>query len=221
MANATDCVSEIIPAKLPNLTYRESKVVRSIVSGLSEYRAILSAGLPEFYAHHPDKFGPMPQIRAAVIRLTDALVQHTLDYGLVDAQELHEQLTDELRGDIAELYDDKGELLPPKDWPMWARQGGVEVIDAPNIVHSSDGENSSWDVSGRKITVRMSPRHKSRELAAKLRAVNALVEAKTANETHVHIHAEIVEKLQGALGRKAKLIEARNVTPTDANEINT
>lgn len=222
--SATERVALDAPQKLGELTYRESKVVTGIVSGKSEWRSIQDAGFNLFYAKHPNLFEPMERIRAEVIRLTAKVIEHGFRECLVTAEEIHEQLTDELRGDIADLYNPVdptdsrfnpdykgGELLPIPLWPLWARNGGVEVFDEPNMVHSDDDGGGSWDQKGRKIRVRMSPRHKPKELAMKHRGVNAMVDQK-GPDVHVHLHAEITQRLQGALARKARLIEGKDET---------
>lgn len=192
------------------LTYRESLVVRALIDGKNKGDALRAAGFPESVATNPFRV-ITPELEAEIERVTDTLVAYQIERGLVDAAELHEQLSELVRGDIADLYDNTGELLPVKQWPMWARQGGVEILDAPNMVPSADGEGKSWDQVGRKITVRATSRAKDRESLMKHKGVNAMVEAKQ-GDVHLHLHAEVTAKLQGALKRK-ELADARNVTP--------
>ncbi len=204
-----------IPALIPKLTYRESKYVKARILGATEGDALRSAGFPEYLALTPSRFPNIDALREMYEKCKNELALNTIVSGLIDAVEIHEQLTDELRGDIADLYKDDGDLKPVREWPQWARAGGVEVLDEPNIVHSSDGENSSWDVQGRRIKVKMGSRHKSRELAAKLKGVNALVEQKQ-GDINLHVHTEqVTAKLQGALKRQARLIEAETVKKLD------
>ena len=194
--------------KIEKLTYRESRVVVGIVKGKSEAQAFRDAGFGESYALYPGQFPQIQLIRSEVERLTERVVSQNLELGLIGATEILEELTEELRGDAADLYDDNDQLKPMREWPLWARQGGVEIIDAPNMVPSADGGGTSWDQVGRKKTIRVVNRAKTRELAMKHRGVNAMVEAKSP-ELHLHLHQEITQRLQGALARKQRLIEGK------------
>jgi len=202
------------------LTYRESKYVVERSKGSSRYQALVAAGFNHGLAKNP-QFIESPEVLAEIEKYRAELVNRTVEVGLIDSVELLEQFTDELRGELSELYDysvnPAGELRPIKDWPLWARQGGVEVIDEPNLVHSTDGGGSSWDVQGRKITVKLSPGHRAKikELAMKHKAVDAMVQQKAGDtHNHLHMHAEIVKNLQGAKAREARLIEAAK--PSDS-----
>ncbi len=195
------------------LTYREARYVKARIEGKNVKESMQAAGFSPGFCHTPHELPGFRAMNAEVDRLQAELSAHTIEQALVDAKEIHEQLTEELRGDIADLYDEKGELLPVKDWPLWARNGGVEVLDEPKMVHSTDGKNSSWDVQGRQIKVRMGPRHKTRELAMKHRGVNAMVDQKAGDVNLTIVHNQILQKLDGALARKKALDETRNVTP--------
>ena len=190
------------------LTTREAKYINAVVAGESRSKAARLAGFPQSVIDNPARL-ESPELLAELERIRVRLVDHAIEKKLVDTEELHERLSDEYRGDIADLYDpETGDLLPIPQWPMWARNGGVEVLDEPNMVHSADEGGSSWDQVGRRIKVKMGPRSKTAELLAKLKPVAALVEAKTGGDVHLHLHAEITQKLQGALARKQKLIDA-------------
>ena len=192
------------------LTYREARYVRErVVNDKTRGQALLAAGFSVPLSKHPD-YVETPEMLAEVERLRAELVDAALHLALIDGIEIHQQLTDELRGDIADLYTEAGELKPVKDWPMWARNGGVEVLDEPNMVHSADGGDSSWDQQGRRIKVKMGSRAKTRELAMRHKGVNAMVSDKGA-DVHVHLHAEIIERLQGARAREAKLLSSGSV----------
>lgn len=150
--------------------------MKARLSGNTVVESLKYAGFPAWM-----RAGKLADVEEIVSESVALLEQHAVECALIDTAELHEQVTDELRGDIAELYfsiDDiqahkakqyeafcplppvVGSLKPIHDWPMWARNGGVEVID------SADG-----------MTVRMVNRHKTRELAAKLRPVNAMIQS--------------------------------------------
>ncbi len=202
------------------ITHRESRFLAARIRGLNEHKALREAGFPEWMAHNPERLNTMPQLREILANYESKMAKHTLEEGLLTAIELHEQLTSEIRGDIAELYNPTdptdprynpniaaGDILPIPDWPLWARQGGVEVLDEPNMVHSDDEGGGSWDQKGRRIKIKMSNRLKSKELAAKLKTVAALVQEKT-GDTHNHLHLQIVEALQDARLRETRMLEA-------------
>lgn len=214
--------------KFEALTYRESKYIVERSKGATKHAALLAAGFTHGFAHNPQRI-ESPEVLEAIEAYREELKERVVNVGLVDAVELHEQCTDELRGDFGDLYNPidpmdsrfnpgykSGELLPIPLWPEWARKGGVEIIDEPNMVHSDDDGGGSWDQKGRRIKVRMVPggRQKTRELVAKLKSVNALVDQK-GPELHLHLHQEITQKLQGALKRQARLVD---VTPKDGGK---
>lgn len=194
-------------------TYRESVVMARIVAGDTDRRALIAAGFPMYCVGHPSTIISL-EMRAKIETMRVKLVAKTLERSLVDAVELHERLTDHMRGDVADLYSEDGELLPMRDWPLWARQGGVEILDEPNMVPSADGGGSSWDQVGRRKKIRVVSRHKTEEMIGRLKAVNAFTETKSP-DLHVHLHAEITSKLQGAMARKERIIEAERVEPKD------
>lgn len=189
-----------------SLTYREAKYVAAVIQGESKQQALLKAGFTPSMARVPQVI-ENDEIKAEIERLRAELVNHALQVGLADAQEIHENLTEELRGDLAELYNESGQLKPITEWPMWARQGGVEVLDEPNMVHSVDGENSSWDQRGRKIKVRAGSRAKTKELLMKHVAVNAMVHEKAGDINVLVVTAEKARQVVGARKRLAKVID--------------
>lgn len=197
------------------LTAREARYVTARIQGLSRRQAAKSAGFPDWIQKEPSII-ESPEVDSAIEKYTQELVDHALAQGLVDAKEIHEQLTDELRGDLAELYDENDQLRPVKDWPLWARQGGVEIIDEPNMVHSKDGGGSSWDQQGRKKIVRFTNRSKTRELAMKHKAVNAMVQANTNIDVNIAVvTAEQARELSAAQKRLARVVEAKVIENED------
>jgi hypothetical protein len=194
------------------ITYREAKYIIERTKGFSKGQSLRNAGFTEGLALNPQLIETQ-EMRDTLEAFQQELAAQTFQIGLVDATEILEQLTQQLRGDLAELYDESGTLLPIPQWPEWARKGGVEVIDEPNLVRSSDGENSSWDVKGRKIRVRSLPKDKVREQAMRHIAVRAMQESGALNVTVNNI--TIAERLREARERVTKskqisLIESKN-----------
>jgi phage terminase small subunit len=174
------------------------------LQGLSDREALLKAGFPVWNAEHATSI-ITEEMRAEIAAKTKELVERTLEVGLIDAQEILEQLTDELRGDVADLYDEEGNLKPVHDWPMWARQGGIEFIDEPNMVHSADEGGASWDQMGRRIKILGRNRAKTRELAMKHKGVNAMVEAKQGD---VNITIVTADQARRVVDAKKRLLKA-------------
>ncbi len=174
-------------AKMPDMTLREARYVNAAVNGESDYKALRQAGWSHDLAAHPARV-ITEEMRAEVERLRGELVANTIQTGLADAIEIHESLTDELRGDLAELYNPRspldprfnpayeaGKLMAIEDWPLWARQGGVEVTDDP------DG-----------LRVRAGSRAKAKELLMKHRGVDAMVQPTRQAETDNSVTVTVV-----------------------------
>ncbi len=157
------------------LTSKERLYVRYRIEGLEKKQAALKAGFSPSMAHNATWRIETPEMLAMIESAQKELTARAVERGLVNSVEILEVLTDEIRGDLADLYSDTGELLPIKEWPLWARQGGVEVTDEPNMVHSADGGGGSWDQVGRKIRIRAGSRQKTIENAMQHKAVDAKV----------------------------------------------
>jgi phage terminase small subunit len=185
------------------LTHREARYVRARIEGKSEHKALLAAGFSPGLAKNP-AYVVTDEMREEVERLQAALVENTLEHALVDAKELHENLSAEHRGDLAELYDADNQLLPIAEWPMWARRGGVEVIDEPNMVHSADGGGDSWDQLGRRIKVKAGSRARTAELLMKHKGVDAMVQQGT-TVTNNNLMVVTAEKAREVMAAKKRL----------------
>lgn len=180
--SATDCVS-LEHRKIEGLTYRESRVAISIVDGSPECEALKLAGFGPFYQRHPNAFPAMTRIREEVARLQDSLSTATLEYGLIDALEIHEYLTDALRARISDIRRDDGSYLPTSEWPdIWQRMyeaGDVEIEELSERSNdgATKGKRGGWDGIGTvtKVKIKFASRAKLLELAMKHRGVNAMV----------------------------------------------
>lgn len=56
----------------------------------------------------------------------------------VDADYVLKRLVDEVEADLADLYDDNGNLRPIKDWPLIWRQGLVAGVDVQRLTSHDD-----------------------------------------------------------------------------------
>lgn len=189
-----------------SITRREAIYIRARLKGESSEEAKRIAGYPAWM--RGGKGGALGHCEALVKESKEVLAESVVSESLIDAAEVHEQLTEELRGDIADLYDEAGALLPIKDWPAWARQGGVEIIDAPNMVPSADGDGASWDQVGRKITIKLASRTKTRELALKLKAVDGLTkQGGDVTINNIQVTAERQRKVTASRARLARVVD--------------
>lgn len=204
-----------IPAKLPTLTYRESKVVTALIDGKTEAEAFRLAGFGEFYATHANKFPAIEAIRNQVALLTDKLVEHAFEEALVDAGEIHDYLTRAVRADMRDIRNDDGSFKPQNEWPpIWGQMMEAGDCEIEKLFErSQDGEEKGkrggWDQIGTvtKVKLKFGSKVKYLELAMKHKGVNAMVQEKT-GDVHLHLQAEITEKLQAAMRRKERVIEA-------------
>ncbi len=186
----------------------QARYISQRVKGLDRRQALAKAGLPDWWRGDRSPEAD-PIVAAALEECTTILSEKILTLGLVDAVEIHEQLTDEIRGDLADLYSDTGELLPIKEWPLWARQGGVEVTDEPNMVHSADGGGGSWDQVGRKIRIRAGSRQKTIENAMSHKAVDAKAAQKQNIDVQVTVSAEEQREMAAMARRRSKVIDVK------------
>ena len=154
-------------------------------------------------------------VERLVNECSELLSQAAIVQALTNAVELHQHLTDQIRGDIADLYDESGELLPVKDWPHWARTGGVQGLDVePVMAPSKDGGGRSWDDTGKKKTkLRLAPRFDREKLLAQLKSVDALAAQK--QDINLNVQLQVEEKLRGALERFNQVEQVIDVTPQD------
>ncbi len=204
------------------LTYREARYVKARIEGKNVTESMKAAGFSAGYCHTPHEFPSIDIMNAEVDRLQAELSANTIQECLIDATEIHEYLTEALRAKITDIRRDDGSFLPTSEWPeIWQRMfeaGDCEIETLSG--RSTDGETKDkrggWDSIGTvtKVKLKFASKVKLLELAMKHRGVNAMVDQK-AGDVNIHVHAEVVQKLQGALARKEQLAleESRNVTP--------
>ncbi len=199
------------------LTYRESKYVVARSKGVSKHQALIACGFSPALAKNP-QFIETPEVLAEIEKYKAELVQNTLETGLIDATEIHEYLTDALRARISDIQNDDFSFKPLNEWPeIWQRMYEAGDVEVETLTErSSDGatkdKRGGWDEIGTvtKVKLKFSSRVKLLELAMKHKGVNAMVEAKSGDvHQHLHLHTEITAKLQGALTREARMIEAK------------
>ena len=91
----------------------------------------------------------------------------------IDADYILKRLGREAEADIADLYDDDGNILPIKEWPLIWRQGLVSGIDVEDLY---EGRGQDRERVGTVIKIRLSDRIKRIELLGKHTDVQAFKE---------------------------------------------
>ena len=200
------------------MTLREAKVVGLIASGTDMGLSLRLAGFPTSVSLVPGRF-ITDEMKAEIKKQSAKLVKNALDKGLVTAEEIHEYLTDAIRANFSDIRNDDGSFKPLSEWPpIWQQMvesGDVEI--EYSSVRSHDGEDKDqaggWDRVGKilKVKYKFGSKVKFIELAMKHKGVNAMVQEKQ-GDVHLHLHAEIVKNLQGALAREQRMIEAKDET---------
>lgn len=203
------------------MTYREARYVQARINGACEYDALRGAGFTHHLAAHPARI-VTDEMREEVARLQAELVKHTLDVGLIDAQEIHEYLSDALRANVRDILNDDMTYKPLSQWPeIWQRmyEGGDLDIETKSV-RSHDGEDKDgkggWDNTGTVITkvkCRFPRKAELLKLTMMHKGVNAMVEQKQGDVNIMVVTAETARKVIGAKKRLAKVID---VTPEPA-----
>ncbi|MBI1179117.1 MAG: terminase small subunit [Alphaproteobacteria bacterium] len=112
--------------------------------------------------HNASRLKTNETILSRVAELQQEIAKRTV----VDAAWLLDRLAAEVDADVAELYDEAGNLKAPKDWPPIFRKGLVAGLDIEEV--REDGKTTA---TVRKI--RLSDRVKRLELIGKHVAVQA------------------------------------------------
>ncbi|CAN7306550.1 terminase small subunit [Phyllobacterium sp. LjRoot231] len=87
-----------------------------------------------------------------------------------DSDTLLRELLEENRADIADIYDDDGNLLPMRDWPMVWRRGLVQGIEIEEIF---EGKGKDRVSIGFAKKIKISDRLKRKELIGRHTKVQA------------------------------------------------
>lgn len=123
-----------------------------------------------------------PEVQAQIQRLKHDRSERTR----IDADWLLKRLAAEAEADVADLYDENGNILPVKDWPPIWRKGLVQGIDI-EVLQNAEGEGGAIVKK-----LRVSDRVKRLELIGKHIAVNAFQD--TINHKGLDTLAERLER---------------------------
>lgn len=119
---------------MKKLTPKQEAFVQEYLVDMSATQAAIRAGYSARTAHAiGSKLLDRTHIKAAIIAAKAARSERTQ----VDADWVLRRLADEADADLADLYDDQGNIRPMKDWPLIWRQGLVQGIET---VQAKDGD---------------------------------------------------------------------------------
>lgn len=112
------------------LTAKQERFVAEYLLDLNGKQAAIRAGYSERTAEvQASKLLSNPKVRAAVMAAKTERAETTK----VDANWLLTRLAQEADADIADLYNDAGELKAVKDWPEIWRKGLVAGVDIETV----------------------------------------------------------------------------------------
>lgn len=154
---------------MASLTPKQQRFVEEFVVDLNATQAAIRAGYSERTANRiASVLLSKPDIAAAIAEKQAARAKRTQ----IDADWVLKRLAGEADADLAELYDDDGNLLPMREWPMVFRRGLVVGFET---VHETDGSGEN----ARRLLVRkikLQDRTKTVELIGKHVSVQAFKE---------------------------------------------
>ncbi|WEO63542.1 terminase small subunit [Rhizobium rhizogenes] len=120
------------------LTRRQQNFVREYLRQESAYQAAIESGYAVSSAGTmASRMMADPEIIAAI----EEGQRERIDRIDMDADILLKRLVAELNADLADIYDDNGDLLPIHEWPLIWRQGLVAGVET-EVVNSDEGEIS-------------------------------------------------------------------------------
>lgn len=140
------------------LTPRQAMFVREYLVDLNSTQAAIRAGYSERTAKQQgSRLLTNDDVQAAIAEAMKARAT-AVD---ISAEEVLRMLADEARADLADLYDDKGNLLPIRDWPRAWRRGLVVGIES---FEEFEGFGEDRKFIGMTRKVKLSDRIKHKEL---------------------------------------------------------
>lgn len=151
----------------PKLTPRQQRFCEEYLIDLNATQAAIRAGYSEATAHVQ---GPRLLDKVAIRKFLEERRAERSEETKIDAAWVLKRLAAEAEADVADLYDDNGDLLPVKEWPLIWRQGLVQGIDVDALY---DGAGQDRIQIGQIKKIRLSDRVKRLELIGKHIGVKA------------------------------------------------
>lgn len=126
---------------MAELTPKQARFVSEYLIDLNATQAAIRAGYSEKTANEIGAENlAKPSIKAAI----DAAIQSRTIETKIDANWVLKRLADEAEADIADLYDDNGNILPVKQWPKIWRQGLVQGIETETTRPKGSKGTGQW-----------------------------------------------------------------------------
>lgn len=150
-----------------NLTPKQEQFCLEYLVDLNATQAAIRAGYSEDSARNiASENMAKPDIQARIAQLQAERIEKTK----IDAAWVLTRLADEATADIADLYDENGNLLPIRDWPLIWRQGLVQGIDVEELF---EGRGQDRERIGTIRKIKLDNRVKRIELIGKHIGVQA------------------------------------------------
>lgn len=168
------------------LTPKQARFVEEFLLDLNATQAAIRTG---YSANNADKIGSQLLQKTIVKAAIDAAKDARSERAQIDALWVLQRLIEEAEADLADLYDENGDLLPIQAWPLIWRQGLVQGVEIEAI--RVDGIEI-----GNVKKIKLDSRLKRVELLGRHIGVNAFQE----NVNHAGLDA-LGDRLERALKR--------------------
>lgn len=146
---------------MENLTAKQAQFVREYLIDLNATQAAIRAGYSKKTAAAVGAENlRKPQIKSAIAEATQKRANETG----IDAAWVLRRLAAEAEADIADLYDEQGNLKPVHEWPKIWRQGLVQGIEVEELF---EGRGDEREHVGRLRKIKLDTRVKRIELIGK------------------------------------------------------
>lgn len=152
------------------MTPKQQRFVEEYLLDLNATQAAIRAGYSEKTANEQ---GSQLLRQAAIVAAITAAKAERSQRSRIDALWVLNRLAEEATADLADLYDDAGDLLPVKEWPLIWRQGLVQGIEVEQLF---DGQGDDRQAVGTVRKIRLDSRVRRVELIGKHIGVNAFQE---------------------------------------------
>lgn len=158
-------------ASMQRLTARQQRFVDEYLIDLNATRAAIRAG---YSARTADRIGPELLGKTCVSAAISAAKVARAENVRMDSERVLQRLVEMAEADLADLYDDQGDLLHPNQWPEVWRQGLVAGVETFMVPKGQDADGKVVYAEVRKV--RLADRTKLIELIGKHVQVSAFRE---------------------------------------------
>lgn len=153
------------------LTPKQLRFIEEYLIDANATQAAVRAG---YSTRTANQQGPRLLENPVVLAAIDAAKIDRSEKLKIDAEWILQRLVDEAEADLADLYDDKGDLKPVEQWPEIWRKGLVTGIDVEVLF---DGFGNDRRQIGTVKKIKLSDRVRRLELIGKHIKVNAFQES--------------------------------------------